>query len=82
MTDKVKIRRGAAKISSKNQITIPVDALHAAGLATGDRVRAVASGPGRIVLERDDDVIAQFAGALSGIYHDTYLDELRDEWRS
>ena len=72
--------RGGAKISSKNQITIPVDALRAAGLGAGERVRARADGPGRILLEREHDVLGEFAGALSGIYDRDELDELRDEW--
>jgi bifunctional DNA-binding transcriptional regulator/antitoxin component of YhaV-PrlF toxin-antitoxin module len=84
MRSKVKIsrRRGAATISSKNQVTIPVDALLAAGLATGDRVRAVVAGPGRIILERDANVVDQFSGALTGVYPTGYLDELRGEWKS
>jgi bifunctional DNA-binding transcriptional regulator/antitoxin component of YhaV-PrlF toxin-antitoxin module len=73
--------RGATRISSKHQITIPVDALRAAGLATGDRLSAVAVGPGRIVLEREVDPVAQFAGALTGVYRPGELDDLRSEWR-
>lgn len=73
-------RRGSTRISTKNQITIPADALRAAGLKAGQRVRARPDGPGRIVLEREDDVIAEFAGALSGLYEPGYLDRLRDEW--
>jgi len=34
-----------------------------------------------VVLEREVDVVAEFAGALSGIYRPNELDELRDEWR-
>jgi bifunctional DNA-binding transcriptional regulator/antitoxin component of YhaV-PrlF toxin-antitoxin module len=55
-------RRGATRISSKYQVTIPVDALRAAGLEVGERVVARAAGPGRLVLEREDDLIAEFAG--------------------
>jgi bifunctional DNA-binding transcriptional regulator/antitoxin component of YhaV-PrlF toxin-antitoxin module len=73
-------RRGAARISSKHQITIPVDALRAAGLEVGERVVARADGPGRVVLERERDVVAEFAGALSGVYTPSELDDLRDEW--
>jgi bifunctional DNA-binding transcriptional regulator/antitoxin component of YhaV-PrlF toxin-antitoxin module len=76
-----KRRRGASQISAKHQITIPVDALRAAGLEVGERVVARADGPGRVVLEREADVVAELAGALSGVYRDGELDELRDEWR-
>lgn len=73
-------RRGASRISSKHQITIPADALRAAGLEIGERVVAHADGPGRVVLERERDVLADFAGALSGAYQRGELDELRAEW--
>ena len=73
-------RRGATTISSKHQITIPAAELRGAGLEAGERLVARADGPGRIVLEREDDVIAQFAGTLSGVYADNELNSLRDEW--
>ena len=73
-------RRGASRISSKNQITIPADALRNAGLEVGDRVIAHADGAGRVILEREHDVVAEFAGALTGTYHSTALDDLRSEW--
>ena len=73
-------RRGASKISSKNQITIPAEALRSAGLEVGDRVVAHADGAGRVILEREHDVIAEFAGALTGAYRPSELDHLRSEW--
>jgi bifunctional DNA-binding transcriptional regulator/antitoxin component of YhaV-PrlF toxin-antitoxin module len=73
-------RRGATRISSKHQITIPADALRAAGLEVGDRVVAHAQGPGRLVLERERDVLAEFAGALTGAYTRDEVNELRAEW--
>jgi bifunctional DNA-binding transcriptional regulator/antitoxin component of YhaV-PrlF toxin-antitoxin module len=73
-------RRGATRISAKHQITIPVDALRGAGLTSGERVVATSVGPGRILLEREDDVIAELAGSLTGAYAPDELDRLRDEW--
>jgi bifunctional DNA-binding transcriptional regulator/antitoxin component of YhaV-PrlF toxin-antitoxin module len=73
-------RRGATRISSKHQITIPADALRAAGLEIGDRVVAHADGAGRVVLEREHDILAEFAGRMTGAYTDNELDELRREW--
>ena len=73
-------RRGSTRISSKNQITIPVDALTEAGLSVGDLLRARADGPGRIVLDRKANLIEEFSGRLSGVYGPNYLDDLRREW--
>jgi bifunctional DNA-binding transcriptional regulator/antitoxin component of YhaV-PrlF toxin-antitoxin module len=73
-------RRGRTRISAKHQVTIPVDALSGAGLRIGDRLRAEVRGPGEITLVREDDPLERFAGALTGVYPDDYLDELRREW--
>ena len=73
-------RRGATTISAKHQITIPAAELRAAGLEAGERLVARADGPGRVVLEREDDIVAEFAGALSGVYADNELESLRNEW--
>lgn len=73
------LSRGA-KISSKHQITIPMKAMAVAGLRTGDRVRAEAQGPGRVLLVREGDAVQRHAGALTGVYPRGELDQLRDEW--
>lgn len=73
------VQRGS-KISSKHQITIPIGAVRAAGLRTGDRMRAVAKGRGRVLLVREDDPLARHAGALTGVYRRRELEELRAEW--
>lgn len=68
------------RVSSKRQITIPVDILRTAGIKVGERVSATCDGPGRVVLERERDVLAEFVGALTGVYHRDGLDTLRAEW--
>lgn len=73
-------RRGATTISTKHQITIPAAELRAAGLEAGERLTARADGPGRVILEREEDVLAEFTGALTGVYADRELEALRDEW--
>lgn len=80
MRQEVKTRSRGAKISAKHQITIPVRAMAAAGLRTGDRVRAEAKGRGRVLLIREDDPVDRHAGALTEVYRRGELGELRDEW--
>ena len=71
-----------SKVSGRNQVTIPVSALRAAGLSAGDDVVIRVAGRGRIELERADDLIARFAGSVPvGTYRPGHLDELRDESR-
>jgi len=52
----------------------------AAGLQIGDRVVAHADGAGRVVLEREHDILAEFAGTMTGAYTVNELDDLRREW--
>jgi bifunctional DNA-binding transcriptional regulator/antitoxin component of YhaV-PrlF toxin-antitoxin module len=81
MHAKVKARpaRGS-RISSKNQLTLPVDALGRAGLRAGDRLRVEVRGPGELLLVRELDPIDDHAGRLTGTYGPGYLDDLRNEW--
>jgi bifunctional DNA-binding transcriptional regulator/antitoxin component of YhaV-PrlF toxin-antitoxin module len=68
-------------ISRKNQVTLPVDALRAAGLAPGDDVRVEVVGPGRLELIRADELVEEYAGVFdASVYPDGYLNELRREW--
>ena len=68
-------------ISRKNQLTLPVEALRAAGLGPGDDVRVEVVGPGRLELIRADELVAEYAGVFDArVYPDGYLDELRREW--
>jgi bifunctional DNA-binding transcriptional regulator/antitoxin component of YhaV-PrlF toxin-antitoxin module len=68
-------------ISRKNQVTLPVEALRAAGLEPGDDVRVIAAGPGRLELVRVDELVAEFAGVFdASVYPPGYLAQLRCEW--
>lgn len=68
-------------ISGKNQVTLPVEALRAAGLEPGDDVRVRAVGPGRLELLRAEDLVEEFAGIFDAtVYPEGYLDDLRREW--
>jgi len=84
----VKRRRGYTRLSSKNQVTIPIAVLERAGVGPGDELRVDTDEAGRILLEpavslgdRRREAIERSKGALSDVYEPGYLDRLRDEWR-
>jgi bifunctional DNA-binding transcriptional regulator/antitoxin component of YhaV-PrlF toxin-antitoxin module len=81
MKEVKKRRRGFTRISAKHQATLPVQALKEAGLAAGDEVRVVALGRGRLILERDLNLVERHAGKLKNVYEPGELGRLRDEWR-
>ncbi|MGC1208976.1 MAG: AbrB/MazE/SpoVT family DNA-binding domain-containing protein [Ornithinimicrobium sp.] len=68
------------KLSTKNQITLPVDALRVAGLKPGDEVTVRTVGHGEIVIAARASRVRRHAGIAEGIYRPRELDELRDEW--
>jgi bifunctional DNA-binding transcriptional regulator/antitoxin component of YhaV-PrlF toxin-antitoxin module len=68
------------RVSSKNQVTIPVEAMHAAGLHASDELTVRAVREGEIILATKGSRIRRHAGIAQGIYKDGELDRLRDEW--
>lgn len=79
---KVKKRSGRTRISSKHQVTIPVQALRSAGLEPGDVLRAQADGAGRVVLTRVDELVDRYSGCLdTGGALREQVRGLRGEWR-
>jgi AbrB family looped-hinge helix DNA binding protein len=69
-----------AKVSSKNQITLPVETMRAAGLHAGDEVTVRPIGDGEIIVAARGSRVRRHAGIAKGIYRDGELDRLRDEW--
>jgi bifunctional DNA-binding transcriptional regulator/antitoxin component of YhaV-PrlF toxin-antitoxin module len=68
-------------VSGKHQITIPIGAFSEAGLREGDVVQVRAEGPGRVLVARMDDLVDEFAGALStGGKLRRVVRGLRQEW--
>jgi bifunctional DNA-binding transcriptional regulator/antitoxin component of YhaV-PrlF toxin-antitoxin module len=81
---KVKVHSASSltttRVSSKNQITLPVAALRAAAMGPGTVVTVEVDGPGRIIVRTIDDALDAYVGQLPGIWPAEALDELRDEW--
>ena len=69
-----------AKVSSKNQVTLPVEAMRAAGLRAGDEVVVRPVGKGEVVVAVRGSRVRRHAGIAKGIYPAGELDRLRDEW--
>ena len=67
------------KISTKNQVTIPVAALEEAGLHAGDHVVVEALDEGELRIRRGALTFDSAFGALTGAYPPGYLDELDEE---
>lgn len=65
------------KISSKHQITLPVESLERAGLKPGDEVSIVAEPPDRIVVQRAPRNPEEAMGIFDGLYEPDYLERLR-----
>jgi AbrB family looped-hinge helix DNA binding protein len=67
------------RISSKNQVTIPVAALEEAGLHAGDHVVVEALDDGELRVHRGAATFDSAFGALTGIYPPGYLERLDAE---
>lgn len=67
------------RISSKNQVTIPVVVLDEAGLAPGDQVQVEALEDGELRIRRGAPRLESAFGALTGVYPPDYLERLDAE---
>lgn len=68
-----------ARISAKNQITIPVAALEEVGLHAGQEVTIEPTGDGELRIRRTTATFENAFGALTGTYPAGYLDQLDAE---
>jgi bifunctional DNA-binding transcriptional regulator/antitoxin component of YhaV-PrlF toxin-antitoxin module len=74
-------RSGHSRISSKHQVTIPLDAFRGAGFEAGDTVKVEALGPGRVTLTRLDALLDKYRGSLGpGAVTTEDIERLRGEW--
>jgi bifunctional DNA-binding transcriptional regulator/antitoxin component of YhaV-PrlF toxin-antitoxin module len=67
------------RISSKNQVTLPVAALEEVGLTKGDRVLVEPAGDGELRIRRATMSIEEAFGALTGEYPSGYLESLDED---
>lgn len=67
-------------MSSKNQVTLPIDVLMTAGLRPGDSLMVEAKANGEILLRREEDPLDRYIGSMTGMFPPDYLRNLRDEW--
>lgn len=67
------------RISTKNQVTVPVAALEEAGLHAGDRVVIEALDDGELRVRRGEITFDSAFGALTGFYPPAYLARLEAE---
>lgn len=74
--------KGMPRISSKHQVTLPVETLERAGLSAGDEVSIEAEGPDRIVVSRKPAAPARALGVFDGLYEPGYLERLRSGERA
>lgn len=70
-----------ARISTKNQVTVPVAALSEAGLRSGDRVVIEPVGDGELRIRRAALTLDSAFGALTGVYPPGFLERLDAEDR-
>jgi len=75
-------RTSTSKLSSKNQLTVPVDILRSIGLTIGDEVEFTVNDAGFIEVKPviEENPLLQLAGIGAGIYDDFDLAKDRESW--
>ncbi len=68
-------------VCSKNQVTLPVEAMRAVGLHAGDEVTIRPSGKSELLITVRGSRVRRHAGIAHGIYAPGELDGLREEWQ-
>jgi bifunctional DNA-binding transcriptional regulator/antitoxin component of YhaV-PrlF toxin-antitoxin module len=71
-----------SRISSKHQVTLPVESLRIAGMQAGDEVTIEPEGPDKIVVRRAARKVSDALGIFDGLYEPGYLERLRSEERA
>lgn len=80
----VKTRKGrttTTRLSSKNQVTLPVEIIRKAGFKVGDTLNCTVNKDGKIELSPPENPIMSLIGAGDGIFDDFDLEaERADGW--
>lgn len=78
-----KTRKGrttTTRLSSKNQITLPVEIIRKAGFKVGDAINCTVNKQGRIELSPPENPIMKLVGIGAGLYDNFDLQAERDSW--
>lgn len=73
-------RRNRIRLSSKNQITIPVGVLREMGVRAGDELEIVTRGREATIRPAGALAWIKYVGSLTGVWPTGHLAALRDEW--
>ena len=75
-------RTSTSRISSKNQLTVPVDIMRKVGLAAGDEVEFVVNDTGfiQIQVEGQTNQVLNLVGAFPGIFDEFDQEKERAAW--
>lgn len=75
-------RTSTSRLSSKNQLTVPVDILRRVGLAAGDEVEFVVNGAGFIQIQvmGDTNPVLNLVGAFPGVFDEFDQERERAAW--
>jgi bifunctional DNA-binding transcriptional regulator/antitoxin component of YhaV-PrlF toxin-antitoxin module len=80
----VKTRKGrttTTRLSSKNQVTLPVEIIRKAGFRVGDTINCTVTKDGKIELSAPENPIMSLIGAGNGIFDDLdWRAERADAW--
>jgi len=69
-----------SNVSSKHQVTLPVEAMRQPGLRPGDEATVRLVGDGEVMVAARGSRVRRHPGIATGIYPGGELDQLRDEW--
>lgn len=73
-------QRRRIRLSSKNQITIPVSVLREMGVRAGDELEIVPKGREATIKPAGEPQWMKHVGRLTDVWPAGHLDALRDEW--